>query len=42
MLDYKHFIPLALVDIGLRVVQGGCGVAEVCVSQKPCKIVRKT
>ena len=42
MMDYKHFIILALVDIGPRVFQGGCRVAEICVSQKPCKIVRKT
>ena len=39
---YKHFIPLTLVDIGPRVFQGGCRVAEICMSQKPCKIVRKT
>ena len=41
MMDYKHFMPLTLVDIGPRVFQRGCRVAEICVSQKPCKIVRK-
>ena len=31
-----------LVGIGPKVFQGGCRVAEICVSQKPCIIVRKT
>ena len=42
MMDYKHFIPAPLVDICPSIFQGGCRVAGICVSQKPCKIVWKT
>ena len=42
MMDYKLFIPSTLVDICPRIFQGGCGVAGICVSQKPYTIVRKT
>ena len=41
MMDYKHFIPSILVDICPRIFQGGCRVAEICVSKNLAKFLEK-
>ena len=42
MMNYKYLITSSLVDTGPKVSQRGSRVVGICVSQKPCRSIRKT